>query len=60
MIEEEWGYAVEIMNERHTRARHQITRNGRHSQVVQNTLDNSETTHLTSSYEIHHSRMGNA
>jgi hypothetical protein len=31
-----------------TRERNQMTRNGRHSQVVQNRLDNSGMTHLTS------------
>jgi hypothetical protein len=35
--------------------RHQITRNGCHSQAVQNTLENSGTTHVTSSCEMHRS-----
>jgi hypothetical protein len=38
---------------KHTRDRHKIARNGRHSQVVQSTLDNSGTMHLTSSCEMH-------
>jgi hypothetical protein len=40
--------------------RHHITRNGRHSQTVQNTLDNLGITHLTSSCEMHHSRASDA
>jgi hypothetical protein len=38
-----------------TRDINQATCNSRHSQAVQNTLDNSETMHLTSYYEMHHS-----
>jgi hypothetical protein len=39
---------------------HQITRNSRHSQAIQNTMDNSGTTHLTNSCEMHHSQTGDA
>jgi hypothetical protein len=43
-----------------TQDRHQITHNGRHSQAVQNMLDNIEITHLISSCEMHRSRTGDA
>jgi hypothetical protein len=33
-----------------------LSHNGHHSQAIQNTLDNLGTTHLTSLYEVHHSR----
>jgi hypothetical protein len=43
-----------------TQGRHQVTRNGRHFQAVQNMLDNSGTMHLTSLCEMHRSQMGDA
>jgi hypothetical protein len=36
----------------------QITCNGSHSETVQNKLDNSEITHLTSKHEMYHFRTG--
>jgi hypothetical protein len=43
-----------------TQDRRQITRNDRHSQVVQNMLDNLGITHLTSLCEMHRSQTGDA
>jgi hypothetical protein len=41
-----------------TQSKHQITHDGRYSQADQNMPDNSGTTLLTSSCELHHSRTG--